>query len=181
MYAAAPQIISLDRLRTDFKQFEQKRDLLATYDLFLADDRILPMLCKTLGKTFFSRKKQPIPLNLLRKTTLPQRMTQARDSTYMYLSSGVTISVATGTTAMTAEAITENILAVAPTCINKVRPHTGTSYMSVCPALHPRSRPLSWTLSHLSAPPRPRPVNVHNDAFSCPVVRCPRSGRMCRP
>ena len=30
---------------------EQRRDLLASYDLFLADDRILPMLCKVLTLT----------------------------------------------------------------------------------------------------------------------------------
>ena len=40
------KIITLDKLRTDYKRFEQKRELLATYDMFLADDRILPMLCK---------------------------------------------------------------------------------------------------------------------------------------
>ena len=40
------EVISLDKLRTDYARFEQRRELLATYDVFMADDRILPMLCK---------------------------------------------------------------------------------------------------------------------------------------
>ena len=44
-------MITLDALRADYARFEQRRDLLASYDLFLADDRILPMLCKVLTLT----------------------------------------------------------------------------------------------------------------------------------
>lgn len=52
-----PQVIGLEKLRTKFKQYEAKRQLLNTYDLFIADDRILPLLRKLLGVKFFERKK----------------------------------------------------------------------------------------------------------------------------
>ena len=52
-----PQVIGLTKLRTKFKQFEAKRQLLGMYDRFLADDRILPMLAKLLGSKFWIRKR----------------------------------------------------------------------------------------------------------------------------
>ncbi len=45
--------MSLNRLRKDYKEFKDRRELLLQYDLFLCDDRILPMMTKTLGKAFF--------------------------------------------------------------------------------------------------------------------------------
>jgi ribosome biogenesis protein UTP30 len=114
------KIITLDKLRTDYKRFEQKRELLATYDMFLADDRILPMLCKELGKTFFSRKKQPVAIQVTRPAALKSYVERARDSTYMFVSSGTCISITVGTTAMTKEELTANIMAVAPAAIAHV-------------------------------------------------------------
>jgi ribosome biogenesis protein UTP30 len=61
------QVVTLDELRRDFARFEQRRQLLDSHDLFLADDRILPMLTKALGKTFLARKRQPIPLKVTGK------------------------------------------------------------------------------------------------------------------
>ncbi len=45
--------MSLDRLRREYKEFKDRRELLSQYDLFLCDDRILPMMTKALGKAFF--------------------------------------------------------------------------------------------------------------------------------
>ncbi len=45
--------MSLDRLRREYKEFKDRRELLSQYDLFLCDDRILPMMTKSLGKAFF--------------------------------------------------------------------------------------------------------------------------------
>ena len=115
------KVITLDSLRTSYKRFEARRELLSTYDLFLADDAIVPMLCKALGKTFYDRKKQPVPLRLKRKESLPRAIQAARDgSTYMFLSSGTCVSVCVGTTAMPRTQLLANLAAVLPAAVARL-------------------------------------------------------------
>ena len=60
------------KLKTQYKPFETRRQLLAQHDLFLADDRIVTYLPALLGKTFYkSGSKRPIPINLSPK---PERV-----------------------------------------------------------------------------------------------------------
>ena len=42
--------------RTDFKDFEAKRRLLSTYDMFMAEKSILPMLPKVIGSNSSRRR-----------------------------------------------------------------------------------------------------------------------------
>ncbi|KAL9095238.1 MAG: hypothetical protein Q9165_002494 [Trypethelium subeluteriae] len=66
------QIIPIAKLRTNYKSFESRRQLVAQYDLFLADDRIITYLPSLLGKTFYkSGPKRPIPISLAPK---PERV-----------------------------------------------------------------------------------------------------------
>ncbi|XP_004207331.2 ribosomal L1 domain-containing protein 1 isoform X1 [Hydra vulgaris] len=58
------KVISLTKLRKEYKTFQLKRQLLSLFDVFLCDDRIYPLVLKTLGKVFFKRKREPIPVNL---------------------------------------------------------------------------------------------------------------------
>lgn len=65
--------------------------LAAAFDLFLVDDRVMALLGRVLGKIFFSKKKQPVPIRLGglfkgEKGTqhVGRRITEARNSTYMY-------------------------------------------------------------------------------------------------
>jgi ribosome biogenesis protein UTP30 len=51
------KVIGLSKLKANYFSFEQKRKLCDSYELFLADDRILPSLPKLLGKSFFKKKK----------------------------------------------------------------------------------------------------------------------------
>jgi hypothetical protein len=44
------KVIGLSKLRTKYESFESKRELCKLYDLFLADDRILPSLPKLIGE-----------------------------------------------------------------------------------------------------------------------------------
>ena len=43
------KVIGLSKLRSKFESHEAKRNLCAQYDLFLADDRIIPSLPKLIG------------------------------------------------------------------------------------------------------------------------------------
>lgn len=47
----------MQTLKTEYKAFEAKRRLLASFDFFLADARIQRLLPTHLGRHFYSRKK----------------------------------------------------------------------------------------------------------------------------
>jgi len=61
------KVISLTKLRKEYKTYQLKRELFASHDIFLCDDRIYHFVVKTLGKEFFRRKKEPIPIRLTYK------------------------------------------------------------------------------------------------------------------
>ena len=45
------QVIGVSKLRAKYESHEAKRALCAAYDLFLADERVVPLLPKLLGAT----------------------------------------------------------------------------------------------------------------------------------
>lgn len=87
------KVLGLQSLRKKHAQYEQRRELCNKYNIFMADDRILPMLTKSLGKEFFKAKKQPIPIDLTRKEALPFAIQKALSATYITLSSGTCLTV----------------------------------------------------------------------------------------
>jgi hypothetical protein len=108
------KVISLSKLRTSYARFAARRELVARYDLFLCDDRIVPMLTKTLGKTFFKPKKVPVPVRLTRSGgALAAAIRAARDATHVTLRSGSCVAARVARTAHGADAATENVIAAA--------------------------------------------------------------------
>jgi ribosome biogenesis protein UTP30 len=103
------KVIGLTKLRKNYNDHQRKRELCNSYELFLADDRILPMLSKPLGREFFKRKKQPRPVRVMRKK-LEAQITRARDSTRLYLGWGNCSAVRIARTDMTQSEIVQNII-----------------------------------------------------------------------
>mmetsp|Transcript_17583 Transcript_17583/g.27388 ORF Transcript_17583/g.27388 Transcript_17583/m.27388 type:complete len:497 (-) Transcript_17583:32-1522(-) len=106
------KVIGLDNLRKNYGRYEQRRELLSSYDLFLADDRIIPMLRSALGNKFIERKKFPVPLKLTRKEVLPLAVKRAVEATYMYQTRGTSMSVRAGNTGMPVDELVENFEAI---------------------------------------------------------------------
>jgi ribosome biogenesis protein UTP30 len=87
------KVLGLQSLRKKHARCEQRRQLLARFDVFMADDRILPMLAKSLGNDFFRAKKQPIPITITRKQALPFTIIQSLQATFLFISAGTTLTV----------------------------------------------------------------------------------------
>lgn len=65
--ASAPNIkkvIDLAKLRTHYNQYEARRTLAQSYDLFLCEDTILPDVCRQLGSSFLRIRKYVISFYL---------------------------------------------------------------------------------------------------------------------
>ncbi|KAL2825301.1 hypothetical protein BDW59DRAFT_172395 [Aspergillus cavernicola] len=58
------KVIGFSKLKDRYKSFESRRQLLSEHDVFLADDRIVMRLVKTLGKVFYKSSKRPIPVQI---------------------------------------------------------------------------------------------------------------------
>lgn len=106
------KVLGLTSLRKKHSQFSDKRALLQKFDFFLADDRILPMLSKNLGKSFFKAKKQPIPIDVTRKSALPFVVDKCLKATWMFISAGTCITIKVGDTGMTLNNLLANFEAI---------------------------------------------------------------------
>lgn len=51
------RVVGVEKLKGKFKGFEERRMLLKENGLFLADERVIPLLPALLGKKFFVAKK----------------------------------------------------------------------------------------------------------------------------
>ncbi|TIA85598.1 hypothetical protein E3P99_03938 [Wallemia hederae] len=85
------ELISCQELKGKYKSFESQRSLFSQYDLFLADDRILHLLPRFIGKHAFSSKK-PVGVDLNSKD-LKQHLQSAINSTHYTPSKGVCQSI----------------------------------------------------------------------------------------
>lgn len=116
------KVMGVGKLRTDYKAFEVRRQLCNGYDLFLADERVLPLLPKLLGKTFFDKKKLPIPVDLSKKQpeALKKELTEAIQCTTLNFTTGPCVSIKIGVTKQTAAELKENTTAVLDQAIKKI-------------------------------------------------------------
>mmetsp|Transcript_39711 Transcript_39711/g.98274 ORF Transcript_39711/g.98274 Transcript_39711/m.98274 type:complete len:334 (+) Transcript_39711:266-1267(+) len=104
------KVLGISKLRNNYKPHEAKRQLCDSYDLFCADARVIPILPKLLGKSFFKKKRQPIPVDLTKKDW-PAQIRKAASATYMHMGAGTCLSVKVGRTAQTQKEVVANALA----------------------------------------------------------------------
>ncbi|KAJ4330699.1 proteasome-interacting protein cic1 [Didymella glomerata] len=134
------RVIGIEKLKKKFKSFEQKRALLADYDVFMVDDRVIKIVADFLGKIFYSSKaKRPIPIKLTagafvdktaKKDKEPQNVVgtaqgvakeieSALNSTYLSMSASANTSIKIGNLSQSAAQIKENTEAVIAAIIPK--------------------------------------------------------------
>lgn len=64
------KIYTIQDIKTEFKNFEKRRQLHNDYDLFLVDDNVFNILPNALGKTFFKSNKAPVPIKITKNKEL---------------------------------------------------------------------------------------------------------------
>ncbi|KAI6042653.1 ribosomal protein L1p/L10e family-domain-containing protein [Pisolithus marmoratus] len=114
------RVVGLAKLKGKFKAFEARRLLLKENAMFLADDRIIPLLPRLLGSKWFEAKKQPIPVNLKRKD-LKAELEHAVESSYMHQNKGTCTSVKVGVLSQTPKQIVANIQTALPAITSHIK------------------------------------------------------------
>ena len=114
------KVSGVSKLRLKFKPYEAKRILCESHDLFMADDRVLPLLPKILGKVFFDKKKQPVPVDLTKKD-FEAEVKAALNSTYLFFTKGCCTSIKVGVVGLlTIDQIVDNVEAVIESAVGKL-------------------------------------------------------------
>lgn len=114
------KVLGLQSLRNKHAEYKQRRDLLARFTVFMADDRILPMLTSALGKDFLAAKKHPIPVRISRKEALPFAIRNALTATYMHIPEGTCLTIRAGHTSMSVNSLVQNVVAISETAASKI-------------------------------------------------------------
>ncbi|KAG1751064.1 ribosomal protein L1p/L10e family-domain-containing protein [Suillus lakei] len=114
------RVVGIAKLKGKFKSYEARRMLLKENGMFLADERVIPLLPGLLGKKWFDAKKQPIPVCLTRKD-LKGELERAIESTYMHQNRGTCTSVKIGLLSHAPEKILDNIKISLPAIVNNIK------------------------------------------------------------
>jgi ribosome biogenesis protein UTP30 len=116
--SAVAKVSGVGKLRKKFPSFEQRRQLVAAHDMFLADKRVFAMLPSVLGKEVYARRKHPVPVDvspavLASPDALKRELTAAIEATYLIPSAGTTsLSIRVGVVGQSAAHIAANVDAV---------------------------------------------------------------------
>lgn len=136
------RVLGMEKLKTKFKSYEEKRRLLGEYDVFLADDRVITYLPGVLGKVFYKGgAKRPVPVSLegrregtvdaegnkrkklseggskvtkaeVDPKAVAREIERALESALVHLAPSVTTAVKVGVTSQSPEDVQENVQAV---------------------------------------------------------------------
>ncbi|KAL5965558.1 Ribosomal L1 domain-containing protein 1 [Taenia solium] len=112
--SATVTFLPLSELKLCYQSYESRRKLASTFDIFLADERIVHHLPTNLGKAFYgnARDKVPIPVSLDGKD-LVKAIDDGLHSCLLLISGkGTTDSVVVGNTSMPKDRIKENIVSI---------------------------------------------------------------------
>ncbi|CAA0827260.1 Ribosomal protein L1p/L10e family [Striga hermonthica] len=92
------RVFKLSKLKSDYKSFESKQKLYNSFDVFMADKRIVSLLPKVMGKVFYKKKRKiPVPLELNADgSNWKEEMEKAYNSSLLCLSSGTCSAVRVG-------------------------------------------------------------------------------------
>jgi len=105
------EIIPINRVKTEYSQFEMKRKLAASFDFFLADGRICGHLTHLLSNSFFKRRSPPTPIKLSHDN-LKEEIHAALHKTCMEIHKfGNTHTMQIGTISMDETKVEENVWA----------------------------------------------------------------------
>lgn len=108
-------VMGLETLRKNHASYADRRSLMKTYSVFLADDRIVTMVPSVLGREVWN--KPPLPVRVHSAKAIERAVYQ---STYLSLSRGTTCTVRAGDSGQPISDLVENVEAIVQTTWKKL-------------------------------------------------------------
>jgi ribosome biogenesis protein UTP30 len=101
------KVLGVSKVEKRYGTHEGRRELSKLYDLFLVDDRVMPMMPRLLGNNFIRSKKLPLIIRMDRD--IPKSIRNALCSTSFTPGSGTTCTIRVARACFTPEQIAENV------------------------------------------------------------------------
>ena len=103
------RVVGIGKMKKKFKELEAKRILCDSHDVFLVDDRVLPIIPRWFGSYFYRKGKAPVKVNLKKKDL--KRELEGATKSYMVanLGKGNNLSIPCGRVSFDNELLAENI------------------------------------------------------------------------
>ncbi|CAN4080924.1 unnamed protein product [Withania somnifera] len=106
------KVLKFSKLKSEYKSFEAKRDLYCSYELFLADKRVVHLLQGLLGKQFYKKKRKvPVPVDLRGNSNWKEEIERACSSSLLCLGNGTCSVLKIGRGGMENSEVMENVVA----------------------------------------------------------------------
>ncbi|KAL8617607.1 hypothetical protein ACOMHN_064697 [Nucella lapillus] len=105
------EVIPLKALKLEYKPYEAKRKLSNSYDIFLADARIIRLLPSFLGKAFYGRNRLPVQVRMDAKDLKGEFEAAVSNSVCCLRGRGSSSMATVGTTDMSVAELTQNVCA----------------------------------------------------------------------
>lgn len=106
------KVLKFSKLKSEYKSFDSKQELYGSYDLFLADKRVIHLLPGLLGKQFYKKKRKvPVPVDLRGNSSWKEEIERACSSTLLCLGNGTCSVLKIGRGGMESDEVMENVLA----------------------------------------------------------------------
>lgn len=110
------KVLDVQKLKLKYSRFQERRDLLKEYEIFLCDYKIYFLLKKLLGKPFYASRKYPIPINIDytdKEDIKKQVVNHIEKSTHFYMTNGPNYSVKVARSVASESDIINNVTASA--------------------------------------------------------------------
>jgi ribosome biogenesis protein UTP30 len=104
-------ILPARQIRVEFNEYEARRNLCNSHDIFLIDQKISGFLVKKLGKEFYTKRKLPITVKLTKKHLKAEIESKLHKTSFFLDYKGTTKTVQVGHMQQTAQQVAENIIA----------------------------------------------------------------------
>eukprot|EP00392_Amoebophrya_sp_AT5.2_P002401 g2406.t1 len=106
------KVIAVQKLKKEYKSYEDRRELCRSYDLFFADKAIIETMMRDLGKVFYKwSHKQPWPVKISESKPVDD-IKEALKCTVLRIPTGTDVGVRVGRCNMKREELAENCKAV---------------------------------------------------------------------
>ena len=116
------RVIGIGKFKKKFKELESKRILCESHDVFLVDERVIPIVPRWFGKYFYKKGKAPIKVDLKKKDLKAEFETATRSYMMSNLGKGTSISIPCGRVSYDNEQLSDNVHAALQELCNQVNP-----------------------------------------------------------
>jgi len=116
------RVIGVGKFKKKFKEREAKRILCESHDVFLVDERVIPIMPRWFGKYFYKKGKAPVKVDLTKKDLKSEIESATKSYMMSNLGNGNSISIPCGRVSFDNEQLSDNIHSALKELSSQVRP-----------------------------------------------------------